>query len=75
MRTRIVAEISKNWPEVEPGLLSQRFEGVIATNEERGYVLESWQLVSSSAPTRNSMGQDVTRHVETIIAVFVRKML
>ena len=73
MRPRtIVAEVSKNWnpgigsPYREDGeLVSQKFEDVIATNEERGYRLKSWQLVSTF--THSDYGSSVN---ETIVAVF-----
>lgn len=63
MKERIVAEISKNWPDshVLP-TLSSLFEHVIETNAERGYALESWQYVSTcTEPGKLS---------ETIVAVF-----
>lgn len=64
---RIVAEISKNWPEQSPGLISQKFDEVIDHNRERGYELESWQLGVSQS------GIVGVGYVETIIAVFVLK--
>ncbi len=67
MKTRIVAEVSKNWPEVEPGTLANRFEEIIRVNEGRGYVLESWQM-SRSAIKDSLKGISIN---ETIIAVFV----
>lgn len=63
---RIVAEVSKTWTNGHSsttGLLSQRFEGVIEVNRQKGYELESWQF---------SQSRDGTQFVETIIAVFVR---
>jgi len=61
----IVAEISKNWPEEEPGLLSERFEAVIETNRLRGYRLHSFQL--------NRWSPEPGKLNETIIAVFERQ--
>lgn len=71
-KQRIVAEISRNWPDpnlMDTGklgkpLICQTFEKVIAANAERGYELESWQL-SQVKTDRFSM-------IETIIAVFVK---
>jgi hypothetical protein len=66
---RIVAEISTTWPPPDPNeppgvarVAASRFERVIETNRDRGYALESWQLVATYCD-----GQ----LVETIIAVFV----
>jgi hypothetical protein len=61
----IVAEISKNWQggvELEPGLLSERFEYAINENRRRGYRLDQFQL------HRLMTGPDTIN--ETIIAVF-----
>jgi hypothetical protein len=62
----IVAEISKNWPEIpEPDmrrLLAERFEDVINNNWKRGYRLLSWKL-NRSFVDRNTLN-------ETIIAIF-----
>jgi hypothetical protein len=65
-RERIVAEVSKTWVARDPDhrVLAERFEAVIDRNRDRGYTLESWQLVT--ATTANG------QLVETIIAVFYR---
>jgi hypothetical protein len=67
---RIVAEISKAWPANERAgtHLAAAFESVIDVNEDRGYMLESWKMMSVSVP-----GVAVPGIVETIIAVFVKK--
>ena len=70
----IVAEISKNWTgakegELASGLLSQRFEAIIATNAARGYRLDSWQFQQACVPTVDEQRMTL---VETIIAVFVK---
>jgi hypothetical protein len=67
---RIVAEVSKTWPDPtqrEPTLLAERFELVIATNAERGFALESWRLQAYAV--RSPKGEEGI--VETIVAVFV----
>lgn len=71
--TRIVAEVSVNWPQQTPtpdlvkptatGVISNRFENVIAHNEQRGYKLESWKF--------SQVCLDKDHMVETIVAVFV----
>lgn len=66
----VVAEVSCGWPKHpdEPkDILSQRFEAVIAVNEQRGYKLESWKLTSAVV---SDPDHGVHLH-ETIIAVFV----
>jgi hypothetical protein len=63
-----VAEVSKNWfsgHEMEPGLLAERFERVIAVNHKRGYRLQTFNL-SRTMTGPNSIN-------ETIIAVFERR--
>lgn len=70
---RIVAEMSINWPQqttmtglVKPtatGVISNRFEDVIAYNEQRGYELESWKF--------SQVCIDKDHMIETIVAVFV----
>jgi hypothetical protein len=63
----IVAEISKNWVdgrELEPLLLSQRFERAIEFNRRRGYRLQTFALCRVLVPP-NGMN-------ETILAVFER---
>ena len=62
----IVAEVSKNWPEESPGLLSERFEEVIETNRLRGYVLHTFALDRTPSPQGDALN-------ETIIAVFRRE--
>ncbi|MBU6231576.1 hypothetical protein KGP36_02815 [Patescibacteria group bacterium] len=67
MKKRIVAEITRNWMRCKPDptekpLISQEFERVISVNAERGYVLESWQLIQ--------FVYDYSL-TETIVAVFV----
>lgn len=57
----IVAEISKNWPDEQPVLLSEMFEKCINFNLKRGYKLHSWRL--------GRVG-DSGQINETIIAVF-----
>ena len=75
---RIVAEVSVTWSKDESlpsPLISQRFEHVIHTNEERGYSLESWQLTSTTPPRAEKLGDVLMGRanlVETIIAVFIR---
>ena len=61
----IVAEITKNWEPNTPvsDLLSQKFEGVININVDRGYKLVDWRLTSAYT------GECFT---ETIIAIFER---
>ncbi len=68
----IVAEVSKNWVVGEPWaapILAQRFETVINTNYQRGYVLHDWKLSSMWTNAPNGARQ----LNETIIAVFVRR--
>lgn len=62
----IVAEISKNWTPGDPitELLSNKFEYVINTNEQRGYELADWKL--SQVCNENIF-------TETIIAIFKKK--
>ncbi len=63
MKTKyIVAEVSKNWPEIEPGLLCQRFEKIIETNLARGWRILSFQL--------HRLMVEPGKMNETIIAVF-----
>jgi hypothetical protein len=67
---RIVVEVSRVYPEQEPGLLARRFQGAISDHAAKGYRLESWQLsrVARKPP-------EVAPHTldEVIIAVFVRE--
>lgn len=65
-KTRIVVEISRNWPNSANPLISQQFETVIAANRVLGYELESWQLAVTQTQG------PATMLVETIIAVFVK---
>lgn len=65
----IVAEVSKNWvngEELEPGLLSERFEIIIEVNRQRGYRLYQFEL--------NRMWTGPGELNETIIAVFEREL-
>jgi hypothetical protein len=67
---RIVAEISKTWTGQTSDtrvFLSRRFEEVIEENRKRGYDLESWKFSQLWVP-------EARQAVETIIAVFVRKL-
>ncbi len=59
----IVAEITKNWTKttLAKDLISQRFEGVINVNLERGYKLVDWRLNAHTAKGVLT---------ETIIAIF-----
>lgn len=69
-RHRIVAEVSKTWKNGTsdtPGLLCQRFEGVIEENSRRGYTLENWQFSQIYIESENQM-------IETVVAVFVRTL-
>jgi hypothetical protein len=65
---RIVAELTKNWPQEEgtpaAELISQRFERAIELNQKRGFALESWQF---------QVCQRDGCLTETIIAVFVKE--
>lgn len=65
VRHRIVAEITRNWPDAGKPLISKQFELVISENLLRGYDLESWQFQITGLPSPGI--------VETIIAVFVKK--
>ena len=75
----IVAEVSKNYPEIDcpdmPRLLSQRFERIINVNLSRGYRLQSWQLnrivVRSKLVAEDA--EDAIAINETIVAVFARE--
>jgi hypothetical protein len=65
----IVAEVSKNWPEVEGSLCAGKtvamlFEVIIETNRQRGYVLHQFSL--------HRMMDQPGHMNETIIAVFRR---
>jgi hypothetical protein len=53
----IVAEVSKNWPEMsaDTTLLSQRFETVIQHNRERGYKLHSWRFSQNGGLRERAM--------------------
>lgn len=69
---RIVAEVTVTWPKPNAtprDLLGKQFEQVIATNLERGYLLESWQLAVTSANSDEASTVFIT---ETIVAVFVK---
>lgn len=59
----IVAEVTKNWTRESPvsDLLSQIFEGVINTNDSRGYKLIDWKITTV-------VNKDVL--TETIFAIF-----
>jgi hypothetical protein len=70
----IVAEVSRTWP--KPSLesdptISQKFEQVLAANNERGYELESWDFTTVTTQmfdkNERCVGNCIT---ETIIAVF-----
>lgn len=63
MNKFIVAEITKNWTSQTPAtdFLSQKFEGVINVNAERGYKLIDWKL--STVVKNDTL-------TETIIAIF-----
>lgn len=66
----IVAEVSKNWPELAgeddyPRFISQRFEHVIEVNRQKGYRLDSWHL--NRIPHLDGGAN------ETIVAVFRRE--
>ena len=65
----IVAEVSKNWPDIsgDATLLSQRFETVIQANRERGYKLHSWRFSQIPNPALKGCS-------ETIVAVFEKEV-
>lgn len=64
-RKRIVAELSKTWPSLDKkdsSILAKRFEEAVEVNRQRGFILESWQLVQNAT---------LGGVYETIIAVFI----
>jgi hypothetical protein len=75
---RIVAEVSKSWEsgreilDAAEDCIAARFEEVIRHNRDRGYRLESWQLVTAYVPPAGP-GEPARpgRLHETVIAVFV----
>jgi hypothetical protein len=63
MKRFIVAEASKTWTSTTPkeDLLSNKFELIINTNLERGYILKDWKVSSVIGDNQ---------FTETIIAIF-----
>lgn len=68
MEKFIVAEVTKNWErgKFHDTLLSQEFETVINTNNERGYKLIDWKL--------NTVLNNQDILTETIIAIFAKEV-
>jgi hypothetical protein len=69
-QTRIVAEITRNWPGNDTPIISKEFEEVIRVNALRGFTLESWKFTAVHIP--GTTLHPYSKIMETIIAVFVK---